>query len=114
VAFTNFIPGSIGEGRESKPSRAHWEHGEEEIPAVLEYLLPRHIIAFGISDLWKHLHTDIGANETDALAGKPFSKCGFTLSTGEIAWCQPVTHPSWAKHWRELRAAIDAIPAAGR
>jgi hypothetical protein len=105
VAFANYVPGTIGEFG-SRPRKEHWDRARSEFPALLECVKPLRMIVLGRT-MWRKLSpcADVGEG-LDAYAGKSFATYAFKLSSGELCWCQPVSHPRAGLSWRTLAALI--------
>lgn len=85
VAFTNYVPISVGEGARVRPSRAAWQQALEEWPSLLNLISPKVIIIFG-SDMWSKM-AKTQHYTSDRIQG-------YDLANGSIATCFATIHPS--------------------
>ena len=90
VAFTNYIPTSVGEGPGIRPSDAAWKQAEREWPALLDRLKPRVIIVLGFA-IWDYMPaTDKAVDDKTQ---------GYRLTDGSFAMCWATKHPSRGPSW---------------
>lgn len=97
VAFTNYIPVTVGDGARKRPSRAGWKQAEEEWPVLLNRLKPRAVIVLGMV-MWNQMPT----SQTFESAVVQ----GYQLDDGQVAVCHAVRHPSWGPGWPAYMAFI--------
>jgi hypothetical protein len=105
VAFTNYVPGSIGEAG-SRPTEEQWERGRSEFGTLLDEVKPLRMIVLG-REMWSKLPEAHIGEQSDAYTGN-FDRYAIRLSTGELCWCQPLRHPSGGLGWGELAATVRA------
>ena len=98
VAFTNYIPVSVGHGARIPKARAMWLQGEAELPAVLNMLNPQVVIVLGLS-MWNRMPA------TQVVVSDKVQ--GYRLSNGRIAMCHAEPHPSMGSSWKHYAAVID-------
>ena len=84
VAFTNYVPVSVGFGPHPAPNSAAWKQAEQEWPGVLELLKPRVVIVLGLR-MWNKMP------ETQTVMSDLVQ--GYRLANGETAMCYAVRHP---------------------
>ncbi|MGD9508075.1 MAG: hypothetical protein AB7I59_02830 [Geminicoccaceae bacterium] len=97
VAFTNYVPHTIGAGARLRPSRELWETAREEFPQLLADLDPDRVIVLG-KELWSRM-PKAQVYISDEMQG-------YVKSNGEVAYCYAVKHPSAGVRWRDLAALI--------
>lgn len=96
VAFTNYVPGSVGEGAAIRPAPHMWDSATNLFPSLLAQLEPRRIIVLGKTMWSKMPPSDIYF--TDDVQG-------YRLPSGRMAMCWAVDHPRGLS-WRNLAAVI--------
>lgn len=85
VAFTNYVPGTVGSGARVRPSPALWAQAKAEFPGLLRQLRPRNVIVLG-KTMWAMM-PDTQVWLTDDVQG-------YLLDGRAIAFCWAVPHPS--------------------
>jgi hypothetical protein len=97
VAFTNYVPGTVGCGPRIRPNNDAWKKAADALPKLLDQLQPRCVIVLG-KGMWDRMpETHIWfTNEVQ----------GYRLSTGNVAMCWAVKHPAAGLKWQELSALI--------
>jgi len=97
VAFTNYVPGTVGEGPRLEPTAEMWESSKQAFPELLNKLEPRRVIILG-KRTWSHMPVcDVWITD-DVQA--------YRLASGSLAMCWALKHPSWGLSWRELSAFV--------
>lgn len=105
VAFTNYVPVTVGDAGRVRPTDEMWETAREEFPALLDRLKPRTVIVLGL-EMWGKM--------PDARIFITNDVQGYRLKDGGIAMCWAVNHPTAGLSWRRLASAIPfAVFAAG-
>jgi hypothetical protein len=103
VAFTNYVPGTVGHKARVRPSPDKWKQAKLEFPDLLEQLKPLRLIVLGL-EMWDDDHMP------PASVGGGSGAQAYRLSSGELCWCLPLAHPSAhgskRTSWRQLAAAV--------
>jgi hypothetical protein len=97
AAFINYVPGTVGLGRESRPDKAHWNRAREAFPGLLAELAPRTVIVLG-KTMWSMM-PDTEFYVTDLVQA-------YRLPNGGHAMCWAVDHPACGLSWEKLRRVI--------
>ena len=97
VAFTNYVPLSVGVGPRIRPTEDVWEQADNEWALILNELRPRNIIVLG-KTMWGYMP------ETQVVRSKNVQ--GYNLSDGSVAMCRAVAHPSGGLGWERLAEEI--------
>ena len=99
IAFTNYVPASVGIGPRERPSPEAWQQADDEWQLVLARLKPRNIIVLG-RGMWGYMP------ETQVLISKDVQ--GYRLPDGTVAMCRATWHPAGGQSWISLAAEIVA------
>lgn len=99
IAFTNYVPISVGFGSRKRPSPKGWKQADDEWQLVLAELKPRNIIVLGLG-MWGYMPA------TQVLASKNIQ--GYRLPDDSIAMCRATWHPAGGLSWSTLAAEIAA------
>lgn len=97
AAFTNYVPETVGLGREARPDKEHWIRAREAFPQLLAELAPRTIIVLG-KTMWSMM-PDTEFYVTDLVQA-------YRLPDGGHAICWAVDHPARGLSWEKLRRVI--------
>lgn len=97
VAFTNYVPVSVGEGPAGRPSQAMWDQAYGEWNELLNTLRPRKIIVLGLT-MWSNMP------DTQVQIDKVVQ--GYTLRNGSVAMCYAIKHPARGPGWNEYARFI--------
>ncbi len=97
VAFTNYIPGTVGLGREARPTEEQWRRAHDAFPALLADLAPRTVIVLG-KTMWNRMP------ETQFYVTEELQ--AYRLPDGSEAVCWAVRHPSRGLSWEKLAHVI--------
>ena len=106
VAFTNYVPVSVGEGAGVRPTPAAWQQAKDEWFQLLHSLRPKSVIVFGI-DMWSKMPRTQHYT-TDRIQG-------YDLADGSIATCYALVHPSSPRGslgWRRYADFIREVAGA--
>ncbi|GBR45429.1 hypothetical protein [Gluconobacter roseus] len=109
VAFTNYVPVSIGTAARQRPDAQAWGMAKAEWPMLLERLSPRHVIVLGLGS-WDHIPK--GKPIHDAAYTGPARDPAieeFTLANGQTVLCWCHWHPSAGASWESIRNLIRHI-----
>jgi len=98
IAFTNYIPVSVGHGARIRKTQAMWRQGEAELPAVLNALSPSVVVVLGC-DMWSRMPA------TQVVVSDKVQ--GYPLLNGDVAMCHAHPHPSMGRPWDYYAAVID-------
>ena len=97
VAFTNYVPVTVGDGARRRPTKAGWQQAEEEWIPLLSRLKPSVVIVLGLT-MWSR----IPVTQT---VQSPLVQ-GYRLDDGHLALCRATRHPSWGPGWATYAAMI--------
>ena len=97
VAFTNYVPGSVGKGPRSRPSREQWEAAQGQWKELLNKIRPRRVIVVGKTAWGEMPETQLGFCEDVQ---------GYSLDDESKVICWAVDHPRHGLRWRRLAAII--------
>jgi len=97
AAFTNYVPGTVGLGREARPKKEHWNKAREAFPQLLAELAPQTIIVLG-KTMWSMM-PDTQFYVTDLVQA-------YKLPDGGRAMCWAVDHPARGLSWEKLARVI--------
>jgi hypothetical protein len=97
VAFTNYIPVSVGLGPRPRPSPVAWRQAAEQWHRILERLKPRVVIVLGLT-MWNNM-PETQVIESDLVQG-------YSLENGDTAMCYAINHPARGPSWTEYAAFI--------
>jgi hypothetical protein len=104
VAYTNYIPVSVGFGADKRPTQSMWAQAEAEWPTLLETLKPNVVIVLGLK-MWSRMPT------THSVVSETIQ--AYRLENGDLATCHATNHPSRGPAWAHYAAFIaQALPAA--
>lgn len=98
VAFTNYIPTTVGEGAAAVKTNAMWRQAETEWPALLRLLEPGVVIVLGLS-MWGEMPT------TQVIVGDLVQGC--QLENGRVAMCHAHKHASRGPGWEYYADVIE-------
>lgn len=104
VAFTNYVPGTVGQGARVRPTLEMWKSASDLWRPLLETLKPTTVIVLG-KIMWS-LMPDPDIWLTDDVQG-------YRQGDGSVAMCWAVNHPSAGLSWRRL-AQLIAFAADGK
>ncbi|MFT8542015.1 MULTISPECIES: hypothetical protein [Acetobacter] len=106
VAFTNYVPVSVGTAARQRPDEHAWNLAKSEWPALLEKLSPRHVIVLGLT-CWDNIpkgkaipdNTYTGPDRNPSIEE-------FTLGNGQpvLCWCH--WHPAAGASWKSIHNLI--------
>jgi len=100
VAFTNFVPVSVGFGPKLRPSPAAWELARKEWPELLHEVKPRLVIVFG-RGMWARLPQP---HETETNYVRRY-----VYANKIDAVCHGTYHPSFGPSWVEFANLITRL-----
>ena len=100
VAFTNYVPVSVGDGASIRPDRSAWKQGKQEWETLLNEISPRLVIVLGLT-LWNRMP------KTQVVVSERVQ--GYRLKSGDISLCHAVHHPSFGPSWTEYAALFANI-----
>ncbi|GBQ91595.1 hypothetical protein AA23498_1228 [Acetobacter nitrogenifigens DSM 23921 = NBRC 105050] len=106
VAFTNYVPVSVGYGARRRPAPAAWRQAADEWPDLLEKLSPRNIIILGLS-LWDNMPSP--KNAAGAVGKFPQRSPAvreYVTESGNVTRCWCHWHPSAGASADSLRDVI--------
>ncbi len=98
VAFTNYIPVSVGDGAKMPKTQAMWQQAEAELPAILNRLSPAVVVVLGLT-MWNRMPA------TQSFVSDLVQ--GYRLASGETAMCYAHPHPAYGPGWEYYATAID-------
>jgi hypothetical protein len=101
VAFTNYVPGTVGFGAGVRPSAAQWRQAEKEWPDLLDRIMPTKVVVIG-KVMWGRLPFN------DVLPDNPENVAIYRRSDGVLVTCRRIKHLSRGGSWKALMAAIQA------
>ena len=106
IAYTNYIPVSVGEGAAPRPTREMWRQAELEWPSLLEAVRPRIVIVIGYT-MWKRM------GPTDPTISDYVG--GYRLADGTLAMCWAAPHASrprwkWGQYAAYIKRAEEETP----
>jgi hypothetical protein len=102
IAYTNYVPVSVGEGAKPRPTRDAWRQASREWPQILERVKPRIVIVLGYT-MWKNMsRTDLEVNDHVG---------GYRLKDNSLAMCWAAPHLArnkwkWTKYVSYIEKAI--------
>jgi hypothetical protein len=102
VAFTNYIPVTVGVGSRVRPKKAHWEMASNEWRDLLARTRPRNIVVIG-KQLWDHLPD--GDDKVDDIA----KVAVYRLTDNSPVTCRWMYHPAAGGSWKDLRDTIKEL-----
>lgn len=111
VAFTNFIPITVGDGPGVKKTDAMWRQAHDGWRSLLDDLKPHQAICLGI-DFWNEMPTpDTSYQDEARIDGDSFASVterwrGYQLSNGSVARCWAHWHPRRGGSWQSIHDAI--------
>jgi hypothetical protein len=91
VAYTNFVPVSVGYGPKRRPSPLAWKRAEEEWITLLNALEPHKVIVLGL-EMWGKMPTKDCIAYTDIKT--------YRLENGPSVRCYSARHPSRGPGWK--------------
>ncbi len=97
TAFTNYVPETVGVGREARPTHEMWTRAHDAFPALLTELSPRTIIVLG-KTMWNKM-PETQFYVTDEVQA-------YKLPGGSEAMCWAVNHPSGGLSWGKLARLV--------
>nr|WP_321984035.1 hypothetical protein [uncultured Lichenicoccus sp.] len=98
VAFTNYIPVTVGRGAAAIKTNAMWRQAEAELPALLNSLEPSVVVVLGLI-MWTQMpprHVTVSDRVGE-----------YRLNNGRTAMCFAHKHPSWGRGPKYYSTVID-------
>lgn len=99
IAYTNYVPISVGDSSRMRPGDAAWKQADDEWPLVLARLKPRNIIVLG-REMWRYMPT------TQVIVSDDVQ--GYRLPNGGTAMCRATWNPAGGLSWKALATEIAA------
>lgn len=100
VAFTNYVPGTVGGAARIRPSLELWAQAKAEFPDLLRKLRPKNVIVLG-KTMWEMM--------PDTQLWLTADVQGYSLDDDSMALCWAVPHPSAGLSWEWLAALVDYL-----
>jgi dihydrofolate reductase len=97
VASTNYVPGTVGEGSETRRASQQWRTAREEWPQLFAAIESRRVVVMGLT-MWKKVPSaHIVLNDKIKT---------YTLPNGYMVLCFRTYHPAAGHSWQYLADAI--------
>ncbi|MCJ2111923.1 hypothetical protein MKK64_12025 [Methylobacterium sp. E-025] len=100
VAFTNYVPLSVGVGPSMRPSAAAWTQAYNEWDDLINIIQPKKVIVLGLT-MWSKM-PDTQIQIEDSIQG-------YNLNNGDVSMCYAIRHPSYGPGWREYANFITHV-----